>query len=70
MKEEDPTKPAELFGRYRAEHLNDRDDTDGDAKEPQDRGASAAQEQASGSHQPAAYPEAGVEKITEGNIDP
>ena len=32
MKEEDPTKLAELFDRYRAEYLDDRDDTDGDAK--------------------------------------
>ena len=32
MMKEDLTTLAELFERYRAEYLNDRDDTDGDAK--------------------------------------
>ena len=61
MEEENPTQIAELFDRYRAEYLNDREDLGGNAKR--------LREQASGSHQSATYAEVGVEKITEGNVD-
>ena len=70
MKQENPTKMAELFDRYRAEYLNDRNDTDGESKKRMTDERSLLREQASGSDQPAAYEEVGVEKITEGNVDP
>ena len=70
MKEEDPTKIAELFDRYRAEYVNDSDDTDGGAKRRRTDESGLLRVQASGSQQPAAYDEVGVEKITEGNVDP
>ena len=70
MKEENPTKIAELFDRYRAEYLNDRVDIGGNAKRQKSEESVLLREQASGSHQSATYAEVGVEKITEGNVDP
>ena len=70
MKEEDLAKFAELFDRDRAEYLNDRDDADGDAKRQRTEESVLLRDLASGSNQPAAYAEVGVEKITEGNVDP
>ena len=70
MKEENPTKIAELFDRYRAEYLNDREDIGGNAKRQKSEKSVLLREQASGSHQSATYTEVGVEKITEGNVDP
>ena len=70
MKEVNPTKIAELFDQYRAEYLNDREDIGGNAKRQKSEESVLLREQASGSHQSAAYAEVGVEKITEGNVDP
>ena len=70
MKEENPTQIAELFDRYRAEYLNDREDIGGNAKRQKSEKSVLLREQASGSHQSATYAEVGVEKITEGNVDP
>ena len=70
VKEEDPTKIAELFDRYRADLFNDREDIGGNAKRQRIEESVLLREHVSGSHQPAAYAEVGVEKITEGNVDP
>ena len=68
MKEESSTKIAELFDRYRAEYLNDR--VGGNAKRQKSEESVLLREQVSGSHQSATYHEVGVEKITDGNVDP
>ena len=70
MKEENPTKIAELFDRCRAEYLNDREDIGGNAKRQKSEESVLLREQTSGPHQLASYAEVGVEKITEGNFDP
>ena len=57
MKEETPTKIAELFDRYRAEYLNDREDIGGNAKRQKFEKSVFLREQASGSHQSATYAE-------------
>ena len=49
MKEENPTKVAELFDRYRAEYLNDREDIGGNAKRQKSEESVLLREQASGS---------------------
>ena len=58
------TKNAELFD------LNDREDIGGNAKRQKSEKSVLFREQASGSHQSATYAEVGVDKITEGNVDP
>ena len=70
MKEENPTNIAGLFDRYRAEHLNDREDIGGNAKRQKFEKSVLLREQASGSHQSTTYAVVGVEKISEGNVDP
>ena len=70
MREEDPSKLAELFEEYRREYLKGREDEDEGAKRKRIEAAAPLQEKSSGSGEPARYEEMEVSGVTEGEIDP